>query len=57
MRSEVPPGGLPGETQRSSMIRDVSSYRAISQAAELVYDQCIKTYRILGWAQVGRLTL
>ena len=54
MRSEIQPGDFPGETGRSSLVRDVSSYHAVGQAAGRVYDDCIKKHHVPGWAQVGR---
>lgn len=53
IRADVREGDLPGERQRSSLLNDVTSYKAIFQAASAVYDYCGKGLHLPGWAQVG----
>lgn len=58
MRSDVHPGDLPGERERSPLVRDVSSYLDIVTAAEAVYNFCGKgSVRVPGWAVVGKCCL
>ncbi len=53
MRSEFHPGDLPHEDGRSSITTDVSSFRAISEAADVVFFACVKQLHGSGWAEVG----
>ncbi|KAL8726107.1 MAG: hypothetical protein Q9181_006174 [Wetmoreana brouardii] len=53
MRSDVHPEDLPGEQGRSSVSKDVSSYKIVSEAASLVFDACVKRHGVPGWAQIA----
>jgi len=53
MRSAIHPGDLPHEEAHSSIASDVSSFRAISEAADVVFFACAKQLHGSGWAEVG----
>jgi NAD(P)H-dependent FMN reductase len=42
MRSDIHQGDLPHEEAHSSIASDVSSFRAISEAADVVFFACAK---------------
>jgi len=53
MRSDIHKGDLPHEEAHSSIASDVSSFRAINEAADVVFFACAKKLHGSGWAEVG----
>lgn len=53
LRSDIREGDLPGEQGRSTILSDVTSYKAVFAAAGATYDYCGKGLHLPGWAQIG----
>ena len=56
MLSDVHQGDLPGQGGRASILRDLSSFGAIAEAANAVLNVCGRRDHFPGWAIIGKLS-
>ena len=55
MLSDAHPGDLPHPDGRASLVRDVSSFEAIAEGVNVIFNSCGKRDHVPGWAVIGKL--